>query len=65
MTQEAKAVLALLNRASRAEHPVIENVALAAGYLWRCQSKYCATVNPDGHGLCSKCGLGRPGLPKP
>lgn len=63
MTLEAATVMALLKRASRAEAPVIEGVALAAGFLWRCSSKWCGTINPDGHGLCSKCGLGRPGKP--
>ncbi len=63
MTPNASAVMALLKRATRSEAPVIESVALAAGFLWRCQSKWCATVTPDGEGLCRKCGLGRPGKP--
>lgn len=61
VTFEAKVVMSLLNRASRAEQPVIEGVALAASYLWRCH--YCKKVNPDGDSHCDQCYSGRPGKP--
>lgn len=60
MTNDAAVIMELLKRATRAETPVIENVALAAGFLWRCPSRYCGVANPDGHGLCSRCGMARP-----
>lgn len=56
-------VQALLRRATRAEAPVVEALALAAGYLWRCGSKRCARVNGDASVMCQACGQARPGKP--
>jgi len=62
------AVRELLNTAGRSEAPVIENVALARGFLWRCSSrlgKYnstvvgCGRINGDDQGFCPGCGAQR------
>jgi len=45
----------LLKRATRAEAPVVEALAHAAGFLWRCQAYGCGTVNGDDRHYCEKC----------
>jgi rubrerythrin len=58
----AAVVSELLKRASAAERPVVENLAIAAGVLWRCKNDRCGVANhalgaPPEH--CPKCGRPR------
>ena len=51
-----EAIRALLNRATRAERPVVESLALAAGLRWRCGvSRYCTAINEREVTVCSSC----------
>jgi hypothetical protein len=59
VTVRAAVVRQLLQRATRAEAPVVESLALAAGMLWRCLNKYCKAVNNEGEGICESCGIAR------
>ena len=59
MTFEAKVVMDLLRRANRAEAGVIEGVALAAGFLWRCRDRDCSHLMGAGENFCDRCHLSR------
>ena len=54
ISDRAAAVRELLRHATRAEAPVVESLALAAGMLWRC--RLCVQVNDDGQDYCPRCG---------
>lgn len=45
----------LLKHSTRHEAEVIEGVAIAAGYLWRCRERTCSTANDADYYWCTKC----------
>lgn len=59
MSFSSDVVRRLLKRATRAEAPVLEGLALAEGIFWRCRMSYCALVNDDTAQKCKKYGSDR------
>jgi hypothetical protein len=55
MSNASKVVRQLIRGANRHAGEVIENEAIARGFLWRCRDKDCAYANDEEDLWCLRC----------
>lgn len=54
------AIAKLRRKATQAELEVVDTLAIACGYLWRCRVKSCQHVNDGDDSFCGRCHTARP-----